>query len=91
MSRWSVAEFSAYKSVPFWSEIWPFFIHITCFIPNLLLFNLQVLFTYADWLGYSPSRHVILTTYPRKQLSEVEQTFNEAGLTHDTVLVLEEI
>ena len=67
------------------------FIHIICFIPNLLLFYLQVLFTYADWLGYSPSRHIILTTYPRKQLSEAEQTFSEAGLTHDTALVLEEI
>lgn len=53
--------------------------------------QIKVLFTYADWLGYSPSRHIILTTYPRKQLSEAEQTFSEAGLTHDTALVLEEI
>ncbi|PFX13999.1 UBX domain-containing protein 8 [Stylophora pistillata] len=51
----------------------------------------EVLFTYADWLGYSPSCHAILTTYPRKQLSEVQQTLCEAGLTHDTALVLEEI
>ena len=50
-----------------------------------------MLFTYADWLVYSPSRHIILTTYPGKQLSEVEQTFSEARLTHDTALVLEEI
>ena len=34
---------------------------------------------------------ISLTTYPRKQLSEVEQTFSEARLTHDTALVLEEI
>ena len=50
-----------------------------------------MLFTYADWLVYSPSRHIILTTYPGKQLSEVEQTFSEARLTHDAALVLEEI
>jgi len=53
--------------------------------------QIKVLFTFADWLGYSPSRHVILTTYPRKQLSDVTQTLQEAGLTHDTALVLEEI
>ena len=50
-----------------------------------------MLFIFADWLGYSPSRHVILATYPRKQLSDVTQTLYEAGLTHDTALVLEEI
>lgn len=53
--------------------------------------QIKLLFTYADWLGYSPSCHAILTTYPRKQLSEVQQTLCEAGLTHDTALVLEEI
>ncbi|KAL9979674.1 hypothetical protein ACROYT_G017374 [Oculina patagonica] len=52
--------------------------------------EIKVLFAFAEWLGYSPSRHVILTTYPRKQLSDVTQTLKEAGLTHDTALVLEE-
>lgn len=49
-----------------------------------------MLFAFVEWLGYSPSSHVILTTYPRRQLSDVTQTFTEAGLTHDTALVLEE-
>ncbi|KAJ7380793.1 UBX domain protein 8 [Desmophyllum pertusum] len=53
--------------------------------------QIKMLFTFAEWLGFSPSRHVILTTYPRKQLSDITQTLNEAGLTHDTALVLEEI
>lgn len=53
--------------------------------------QMKVLFAFVESLGYSPSRHVILTTFPRKQLSDVTQTFSEAGLTHDTALVLEEI
>jgi len=51
----------------------------------------KMLFAFVEWLGYSPSSHVILTTYPRRQLSDATQTFTEAGLTHDTALVLEEI
>ena len=43
-----------------------------------------MLYVFAEWLGYSPSRYVISTTFPRKQLSEVTQTFLEAGLTGDT-------
>ena len=62
---------------------------MTFFLPIVLLFYLQVLFLYVDWLSYSPSRRVISTTYPRKQLSEVEKTLKEAGLTYDTALVLE--
>ena len=50
-----------------------------------------MLFAFVELLGYSPSRHVILTTYPRRQLSDDTQTFSEAGLTHDTALVVEEI
>lgn len=53
--------------------------------------QVKMLFAFADWLGYSPSCHVILTTYPRQQLSDVFQTLSEAGLTHDTALVLEEV
>ena len=58
---------------------------------SILSHDTQMLFAFAEWLGYSPSRHVILTTYPRQQLSDVTQTFSEAGLAHDTALVLEEI
>ena len=58
---------------------------------NAFFFPLQMLFAFVEWLGYSPSSHVILTTYPRRQLSDVTQTFTEAGLTHDTALVLEKI
>jgi len=50
-----------------------------------------VLFTFANCLSYSPSRHAILTTYPRKGLSDVTQTLHEAGLTHNIALVLEEM
>lgn len=46
------------------------FIYIPCF--KLLLLYLQVLFTYTDRLGYSPSHHVLSTNYQKKtkQLSE---------------------
>lgn len=53
--------------------------------------QIKMLFAFVELLGYSRSRHVILTTYPRRQLSDDTQTFIEAGLTHDTALVVEEI
>ncbi|KAM7440830.1 UBX domain-containing protein 8 [Porites harrisoni] len=53
--------------------------------------QIKMLYVFAEWLGYSSSRYVISTTFPRKQLSEVTQTFLEAGLTGYTALALEEI
>ncbi|CAH3174026.1 unnamed protein product [Porites evermanni] len=53
--------------------------------------QIKMLYVFAEWIGYSSSRYVISTTFPRKQLSEVTQTFLEAGLAGDTALVLEEI
>ena len=51
----------------------------------------QDLVTFATSLGFPPSRYAILQTFPRQSLSSVTQTFEEAGLTHDVALVVEEL
>ncbi|XP_048580839.1 UBX domain-containing protein 8-like [Nematostella vectensis] len=53
--------------------------------------KIQDLYQYAEFLGYSSSQYVIMSTYPRKPLNNQSVTFAEASLTQDVVLVIDEI
>jgi hypothetical protein len=61
------------------------------FLMNLFFFFFQSLVEYAESLGYSSTSYCIMTTYPRKPLSDTTKTMTEAGLTHDIVLVIDDI
>lgn len=54
--------------------------------------KVQVLLDWMSKLGYHPKLYTLLTTYPRRDLSQnAAVTLEEAGIDHDVALVVEEI